>query len=421
MKKLWIACMSLGLSLGLVTTTAFASPGMNHGKHSNTALHSGVKDKSSFTQKQGNSGTDGQSGAQTTVTSATYGNSGAKGHQGYKGLENAWLHVQGKSAQAQVESLLNDNYNISDLVNVLDEQSTATTASTKPSTTDDKSSNSDNTSTSPSTNTSDNTSTSTSTSTTGNTSSTADSSSTVNNTAASDSTNSMHPMSKQEIKQIAEQLKAKYQANPALEKAQVKAMAKLTNVLETSGSLDDAVDIQKDVVKNDVQNMSAYIKLGQLLKKQGKHGIKAYVNGATLQSSVPPVIKNGTTLVPFRAISEALKAKVSWDGSSQTVTVSRNGITVKLTIGSKVAYVNGQAVQLDQPAQVTNGRTLIPARFVSQALKAAVKWDGSTESVVIYDTSASSNTSDAAETPDNTSTTDQSSSTTQAETQTTAS
>ncbi|WP_028987354.1 copper amine oxidase N-terminal domain-containing protein [Thermicanus aegyptius] len=102
--------------------------------------------------------------------------------------------------------------------------------------------------------------------------------------------------------------------------------------------------------------------------------MKAFVNGVQPAFEVPPIIKDGRTLVPFRAIAEALGADVKWDAETRTVTVSKGDKTVQLPIGSNVALVNGQEISLDVPASIIQGRTLVPARFLANALGAKVDW-----------------------------------------------
>jgi len=94
-----------------------------------------------------------------------------------------------------------------------------------------------------------------------------------------------------------------------------------------------------------------------------------------------PVILNGTTMVPFRLTFEMLGAKVTWDEATKTVTAEKRNVTVTLQVGSKIAYKNGQAVQLSQAVQLLGGRTLVPLRFVGEALGGQVEWDGATSTV----------------------------------------
>ncbi len=103
------------------------------------------------------------------------------------------------------------------------------------------------------------------------------------------------------------------------------------------------------------------------------HGDKTFVDPENM--SVVPFTENGRTLVPVRFISEAFGASVGWDDVSQTVSVQLDDKTISLVIGSNQMLVNGQAVTLDVPANTVNGRTLIPLRALAEALGKHVLWD----------------------------------------------
>ncbi|NEW05872.1 copper amine oxidase N-terminal domain-containing protein [Paenibacillus sp. SYP-B3998] len=192
---------------------------------------------------------------------------------------------------------------------------------------------------------------------------------------------------------IADLLLTKYETHLTAEmKAQLEAikdkdaaLSAAADLLDKNGSVTDAVYVQKEAIIANVSNLDSYKKLGKLYDKLGKKGIKLYVNGAEPTFEVAPFIREGNTLVPFRAISEALKATVTWNEEERSVTVTRDGITVKLFIDSKTATVNGKEVTLEVPASIEKGSTVVPVRFVSEALKAAVKWESETQSVVIYE------------------------------------
>lgn len=81
------------------------------------------------------------------------------------------------------------------------------------------------------------------------------------------------------------------------------------------------------------------------------------------------------SLVPLRSIFEELGATVKWEQDSKKITAVKGTQEIILTIGSKHTSVNGKQVIIDVPAQVRNGRTLVPLRFVSEALGATVGWD----------------------------------------------
>ena len=108
------------------------------------------------------------------------------------------------------------------------------------------------------------------------------------------------------------------------------------------------------------------------------------LNGSYMTFDVPPVLINDRTMVPFRAIFEALGCTVGWDDATQTATGSRNGTDVRLTIDSTEAKVGTDKFTLDSPATLVNDRTLVPLRFVSESLGAKVAWDDPTQTVWIY-------------------------------------
>ena len=111
--------------------------------------------------------------------------------------------------------------------------------------------------------------------------------------------------------------------------------------------------------------------------------IKVNLNGSPLAFDQPPIIENGRTLVPMRAIFEGLGAQVGWDGASGTVTGTQDGLVVVLKIGDTQALVNGNPVILDVPAKILGGRTLVPLRFIAESMGAKVDWDGRTSTVSI--------------------------------------
>lgn len=106
---------------------------------------------------------------------------------------------------------------------------------------------------------------------------------------------------------------------------------------------------------------------------------------------------NGRTLVPVRGICEALGADVFWNGEDQSVTVAKVIYTIsssgeydveyrdiRMVIGQTEVRVNGLIyTPLDVGPQVIDGKTMIPARAVSEWLGAAVVWNGETQTVEI--------------------------------------
>lgn len=112
-------------------------------------------------------------------------------------------------------------------------------------------------------------------------------------------------------------------------------------------------------------------------------GVSIYINGEKQSFSNQAVIENSSTLVPLRGIFESLGANVQWNQSTQTIDASKGNTKVWLKIGSKNAKVNDSAINLSVPAQVKNGKTLVPLRFISESLGANVQWNQKTQTVTI--------------------------------------
>lgn len=112
-------------------------------------------------------------------------------------------------------------------------------------------------------------------------------------------------------------------------------------------------------------------------------GVKVEIDNKPISFDVHPVISQGRTLVPMRTIFDALGAQVIWDEASQTAIAVKDDITVRITVGSDIIFLNDASVTIDVPAQILSGRTLIPARTVSHALGAEVVWDEETTTVRI--------------------------------------
>lgn len=87
-------------------------------------------------------------------------------------------------------------------------------------------------------------------------------------------------------------------------------------------------------------------------------------------------IVEGRTLVPLRAIFEALGASVEWNAETRTVDSKLGETEISLTIGENKLIKNGEEIALDVPAQIMNGRTLVPVRAVSESFGVEVEWDG---------------------------------------------
>ncbi|MBE7063298.1 MAG: copper amine oxidase N-terminal domain-containing protein [Ruminococcaceae bacterium] len=127
-----------------------------------------------------------------------------------------------------------------------------------------------------------------------------------------------------------------------------------------------------------------YHTMQQVYVKNPLRDIAVLYNGNSLFFDVPPLLEDGRTLVPLRAIFEAMEAEVSWDDRTKTVYAKRGETHIVLPVGAPSFTKNGTEILLDVPAKIEKGRTLIPLRAVADALGCKVDWQGETRTVLLF-------------------------------------
>ncbi|MDR2664723.1 MAG: hypothetical protein LBC21_00400 [Oscillospiraceae bacterium] len=124
---------------------------------------------------------------------------------------------------------------------------------------------------------------------------------------------------------------------------------------------------------------------GFVLMQIGKDTMS--VNGEILEidpgRGTSPLLKNGRTLLPIRAVVEAMGGEAGWDDTERKVTIIALGHTLEMRIGSKDMAADGAPAQMDIAPEITNGRTMLPLRFAAENLGCLIEWIGSTQEVVI--------------------------------------
>ena len=111
--------------------------------------------------------------------------------------------------------------------------------------------------------------------------------------------------------------------------------------------------------------------------------IEIIYNSNSLYLEQPPVMYNDRILIPLRALCEQMGMLVSWTEDEQKITITNHQRTVEMTVGSKYATIDSQAVEMDVPAMLINDRTYIPIRFVSENFGAAVYWQEDAQRVFV--------------------------------------
>lgn len=189
----------------------------------------------------------------------------------------------------------------------------------------------------------------------------------------------------EEVAIAAEQAVGEKVAADAATPREPRAVAALS---ERAGRLTSAIKALEKALEKSAEDRELYARLGALYRRKGDAGLKVYVRGKRPRFDVPPVIRDGRTLVPVRAIAEALDATVDYDAATRAVTIARGDRVVVLSLADGSASVDGRPIRLDVPAAVVSGRTVVPLRFISEALGSRVDFDAEARQVVITDPTA---------------------------------
>ncbi|MCI5604151.1 MAG: stalk domain-containing protein, partial [Clostridia bacterium] len=127
--------------------------------------------------------------------------------------------------------------------------------------------------------------------------------------------------------------------------------------------------------------------IAEAKKDLQEYSIGVFVRGIDLDfgkyNNVTPYIKNDLTLIPLRAVAESLDADVSWDDETRTITITKNDTTIVMQVDSQTALINGEEYELAAVPEINNGRTMVPLRFIMEAMKSTVEWDDESRTVII--------------------------------------
>ncbi len=140
---------------------------------------------------------------------------------------------------------------------------------------------------------------------------------------------------------------------------------------------------QADAIAAKMEANSGKIVSGSAAAASGSSGVGIKIDNQTINLDPSPRIDNGKTLAPLRGIFEALGLTVSWDASTQTIVGTKDDTEITLKINSNTAMVNGTSVSLDVPAQILDGSTFVPVRFIADSLGVNVNWNSQDKTVEI--------------------------------------
>lgn len=111
--------------------------------------------------------------------------------------------------------------------------------------------------------------------------------------------------------------------------------------------------------------------------------VTVLVDNVSVAFEQQPVILEGHTMVPVRAVFEQAGAEVTWDQPTQTATIARDGYIVTIKYGDTCMYKNGERIELEAPAVMISDHILIPVRAIAEAMDFAVTWDGHHSMVLV--------------------------------------
>ncbi|MEK4328142.1 copper amine oxidase N-terminal domain-containing protein [Paenibacillus sp. FSL R7-0312] len=136
------------------------------------------------------------------------------------------------------------------------------------------------------------------------------------------------------------------------------------------------------------------------LKLKLQIGSKTVVINETQSAQLlqSPFIKDNSTYIPLRFISEQLNAGVQWDQKNKVVTITKDDKIITLKVNDKQVKINDSIQSLESPALIVGGATFVPLRFVSENLNVSLTWEQKSQSITIQTQSGAGTTSDAAAT-----------------------
>lgn len=124
---------------------------------------------------------------------------------------------------------------------------------------------------------------------------------------------------------------------------------------------------------NKTSTIALYDEFTRLIKMK-INDVNYSINGESKKMDAKPFIKNNRTLVPLRFVVEALGGEVNWDGENRLVSVNSNGKNIELKIDSPIIKIDGKDVKIDQAAIIKGDRTYVPIRFIAENLDMVVNY-----------------------------------------------
>lgn len=140
--------------------------------------------------------------------------------------------------------------------------------------------------------------------------------------------------------------------------------------------IDSGHNINEYDEKNNIYEKKIHIfKLSSMVLKIWINSTIGYVNDKKIELETPPIIINKRTMVPLRFIVENFGGNIYWNNLDSSIKIVFPEKEILMWINNSIAYINGDKYILDAPPVIINGRTLVPIRFVAEALGSYVFWN----------------------------------------------
>lgn len=164
----------------------------------------------------------------------------------------------------------------------------------------------------------------------------------------------------------------------------------ISSYLPTSGDrtlvvqIDSGHQIKEVDEENNILEKKIHIfKLSSKVIKIFINNKTGYLNDKEIELETPPTIIKGRTMVPLRFVVESFGGEVFWNSEDKSIKIKFEDKEILMWVNSNVSYINDKKYTLDVPPTVINGRTVVPIRFVAEALNSYVFWDSKEQKVTI--------------------------------------
>ncbi len=162
-----------------------------------------------------------------------------------------------------------------------------------------------------------------------------------------------------------------------------KYIYKVSVPVEAAPSINEFEVIATDMSDNETRTSISVTNLYELVVTMQIGSNVMTVSGEDKSINPPPTVISGSTMVPVRAVSEAFGAEVEWVASTKSVIITLGDSTIILYVNSEDAMVNNESRKVSPAPQIVSGSTMLPFRFIAEALGAEVGWDGATKTITM--------------------------------------